>query len=65
MIRFDIIIFMQEFGRILEEFKRRGGVVLSKKVLCPLNFSCKKANTPKCDMNCLNPQVERARRTED
>ncbi|AKM83343.1 hypothetical protein A2422_00650 [Candidatus Woesebacteria bacterium RIFOXYC1_FULL_31_51] len=62
---------MQEFGRILEEFKRRGGVVLSnkrdvnKKVLCPLNFSCKKANTPKCDMNCLNPQVERARRTED
>ncbi|MDO8341280.1 MAG: hypothetical protein Q7T59_04870 [Candidatus Woesebacteria bacterium] len=63
---------MQEFGRILEEFKRRGGVVLSdkqgeinKNVLCPLNFSCKKANTPKCDMNCLNQQVERARRTED
>jgi hypothetical protein len=62
---------MQEFGRILDEFRKKGGIVLSdtqdvnKKVTCPLNFSCKKVNTPRCDMRCLSQQVERVRRTED
>lgn len=62
---------MQEFGRILEEFKKRGGVVMSntpvekKKPLCPLNINCKKVNTSMCDMNCLDQEVKRAKGIED
>ena len=62
---------MLELGRILDEFKKKGGQVLmeipevQKKVSCPLNSSCKKINTERCDMGCLKLYTQIARVIED
>lgn len=62
---------MQELGRILKEFKKKGGVVLSNTPKpinvnnCPRYRNCEDINTIVCDKDCLAEQLERVKRDKE